>query len=117
MKVNIASVSKTVLLVLILICVFAPLASAQENEDESQAVPANQLTLFDGGTRVRMDIHRDVSRRLRHLAAIAPRPVGIFHEAQPVRRIPLPVGMSAMQFDEALQTAFVPASPTLSNSF
>jgi len=117
MNLKIASISKIVLLVLILITLSAPLAFSQESENESQAVPANQLPLFDGVPTVRTDIHHDVSLPLRDLAAIAPQPVGIFHEAQPVRRIPLPAGMRAAQLDEALQTGFVPASPTVSHSF
>jgi hypothetical protein len=117
MKVNIASISKTVLLVLILICLFVPLAFPQENENESRAVPANQLPLFDGVPTVRTSIHHDVSAPLRDLAAFAPQPVGIFHEAQPVRRIPLPAGLNLSQLDPVWQTAFVPATPTVSTSF
>ena len=80
MNLKIASISKIVLLVLILITLSAPLAFSQESENESQAVPANQLPLFDGVPTVRTDIHHDVSLPLRDLAAIAPQPVGIFHE-------------------------------------
>src|SRR5256886_1115986 len=47
MNLKIASISKIVLLVLILITLSAPLAFSQESENESQAVPANQLPLFD----------------------------------------------------------------------
>jgi hypothetical protein len=118
MRVNVASLSKIVLLLLVLICMLVPLGLSQENENESQAVPANQLPIFDGVPRVRLDVHHDVSLPLRDLAAIAPKPVGIFHEAWPVRRIPLPADMNAAtQLDEALQTAFVPATPTVGTSF
>src|SRR5260370_8157003 len=112
MNLKIASISKIVLLVLILITLSAPLAFSQESENESQAVPANQLPLFDGVPTVRTDIHHDVSLPLRALAAIAPQPVGIFHhEAQPLRPIP-PPGMTAPQLHEPFHTPFVPPSPT-----
>src|SRR5664279_3294614 len=75
-----------------------------------------------GPTTVRSDIHRDVSLPLRDLIRNAPPPtIGLApHEAQPVRRIPLPPGLVVLQEDPLRQNAIAPLSPLTpltSNSF
>ena len=121
MAVRIASFSRIVLSVLLCIGLSIPLAWAQNgDEDESTPVPASQLPLLPSGfPTVRMDVHHDVSPALRDLAAIAQEAPALFHEAQPLRRIPLPTGMESqiLAEDPVLQTTFVPAAATTGFSF
>ncbi len=121
MDVRIASFSKIVLSVLILIGLSVPLAFSQSNDHDPEAVPDNQLPLMapGGPPTVRTEMHRDVSPPLRDLAAIAPKPPTLLHEAPPARSIPLPPGMAGrvLAEDSVLQQAFIPATPTVNHSF
>ncbi|HKB98051.1 MAG TPA: hypothetical protein VKD23_04610 [Terriglobales bacterium] len=66
---------------------------------------------------VRRDVHRDVSAPLREMILHAPAPSPQKHEAQPVRRIPLPPGLTQLQEDSVQQRTVVPFTPVVGTSF
>jgi len=89
----------TVLALAMLICLVTPLFA--------------QVT----GMTVRHDVHHDVSPPLRDLIKNAP-PVSLTrHEAEPVRRIPLPPGLTNLPEDPVRQTSVAPLTPIVSQSF
>jgi len=65
---------------------------------------------------VRRDVHRDVSAPLREMILQAPPPSLEKHEAEPVRRIPLPPGLT-QQEDSVQQRTVVPFTPVVGTSF
>jgi hypothetical protein len=65
---------------------------------------------------VRRNVHRDVSAPLREMILHAPPPSLEKHEAEPVRRIPLPPGLT-QQEDSVLQRTVVPFTPVVGTSF
>ena len=70
-----------------------------------------------GPTTVRFDVHRDVSPPLRDLIRNAPPPSLERQEAEPVRRIPLPPGLSQLSEDPIRQRTIVPLTPIVIQSF
>jgi hypothetical protein len=60
---------------------------------------------------IRRQVHHDVSAPLRDLISVAPKPSRIKHEAEPVRRIPLPPGISTLEEDPLRQQTTVPVTP------
>jgi hypothetical protein len=66
---------------------------------------------------VRRDIHRDVSAPLSEMILHAPPPSLVRHEAQPVRRIPLPPGLAQLEEDSVRQRTVVPFTPVVGTSF
>ena len=66
---------------------------------------------------VRRDVHRDVSAPLREMILHAPPPSLEKHEAQPVRRIPLPPGLTQLEEDSVRQRTVVPFTPVVGASF
>jgi hypothetical protein len=66
---------------------------------------------------VRRDVHRDVSAPLREMILHAPPPSLEKHEAEPVRRIPLPPGLIQLQEDPVRQRTVVPFTPVVGTSF
>src|SRR5262245_36080878 len=75
------------------------------------------LSAQTGPTTVRRDIHHDVSPPLRDMIRTAPPASPIRQEAEPVRRIPLPPGLSILPEDPIRQNAIAPLSPIVSQSF
>ena len=73
--------------------------------------------MAQGPTTVRHDIHHDVSLPLRDMIAVAPPPSLARHEAEPMRRIPLPPGLTALAEDPVRQTSIAPLTPLVSSSF
>ena len=66
---------------------------------------------------VRREVHRDVSPPLREMIKVTPRPSRIKHEAEPVRRIPLPPGLSVLEEDPIRQQTAAPFTPVVGTSF
>jgi hypothetical protein len=66
---------------------------------------------------VRRDVHRDVSPPLREMTLQAPPPSLEKHEAEPVRRIPLPPGLTQLEEDSVQQRTVVPFTPVVGTSF
>src|ERR1700739_894955 len=67
---------------------------------------------------VRSQVHHDVSAPLRDLIRATPHTSLPKHEAEPVRRIPLPPGLSAAAgADPVRQQTVVPLTPIVGNSF
>jgi hypothetical protein len=66
---------------------------------------------------VRRDVHRDVSPPLREMILHAPPPSLEKHEAEPVRRIPLPPGLTQAEEDSVRQRTVVPFTPVVGTSF
>jgi len=66
---------------------------------------------------VRREVHRDVSPPLRDMIKVTPRPTRDKHEAEPVRRIPQPPGLSTLEEDPIRQQTMVPFTPTVGTSF
>src|SRR5664279_4526312 len=66
---------------------------------------------------VRRHIHRDVSAPLSEMILHAPPPSLVRHEAQPVRRIPLPPGLAQLEEDSVRQRTVVPFTPVVGTSF
>src|ERR1700682_3395626 len=66
---------------------------------------------------VRRDVHRDVSPPLREMILHAPPPSLEQHEAEPVRRIPLPPGLTQAEEDSVRQRTVVPFTPVVGTSF
>ena len=66
---------------------------------------------------VRRDVHRDVSPPLREMILHAPPPSLEKHEAEPVRRIPLPPGLTQLEEDSVRQRTVVPFTPVVGTSF
>src|SRR5258708_33532064 len=60
---------------------------------------------------VRRDVHRDVSAPLREMILHAPAPSLQKGEAEPVRRIPFPPGLTQLQEDSARQRTVAPLAP------
>ena len=75
------------------------------------------LTAQTGPTTVRRDVHHDVSPPLRDLIKAAPPASLVRHEAEPMRRIPLPPGLSTLAEDPVRQTTIAPLTPIVSQSF
>ncbi|HZQ70072.1 MAG TPA: choice-of-anchor D domain-containing protein [Terriglobales bacterium] len=73
--------------------------------------------MAQGPTTVRHDIHHDVSLPLRDMIAAAPPPSLARREAEPMRRIPLPPGLSQLAEDPVRQTSIAPLTPLVSTSF
>ena len=70
-----------------------------------------------GPTTVRRDVHHDVSPPLRDMIKAAPPASLVRHEAEPMRRIPLPPGLSTLAEDPVRQTTIAPLTPIVSQSF
>src|SRR5712671_5905441 len=71
-----------------------------------------------GPTTIRRDVHHDVSPPLREMIKYAPPPSLVRKEVEPLKRIPLPPGLSQLQEDPVRQTATVPLpTPPVSQSF
>jgi hypothetical protein len=66
---------------------------------------------------VRREVHRDVSPPLREMIKVTPRPSRVKHEAEPVRRIPLPPGLSVLEEDPIRQQTAAPFTPVVGTSF
>ena len=66
---------------------------------------------------VRRDVHRDLSPPLRDMIKAAPQPSLVRHEAEPLRRIPLPPGLAPLEEDPVRQNSVVPFTPVVGNSF
>src|SRR5712664_2995051 len=66
---------------------------------------------------VRREVHRDVSPPLREMIKVTPRPSRVKHEAEPVRRIPLPPGLSILEEDPIRQQTAAPFTPVVGASF
>jgi hypothetical protein len=66
---------------------------------------------------VRQQVHHDVSAPLRDMIKAAPLPVLVKHEAEPVRRIPLPLGLTQLAEDPVRQQTVVPFTPVVGTSF
>src|SRR3981081_1785619 len=66
---------------------------------------------------VRRKVHHDVSAPLREMILHAPPPSLEKHEAEPVRRIPLPPGLTELQEDPVRQRTVVPLTPGVGISF
>ena len=66
---------------------------------------------------VRRDVHRDVSAPLTEMILHAPPPSLVKHEAEPVRRIPLPPGLTQLEEDSVRQRTIVPFTPVVGTSF
>src|SRR4030081_1289496 len=63
------------------------------------------------------NVHHDVSPPLREMILHAPPPSLEKHEAEPVRRIPLPPGLTELQEDPVRQRTVVPFTPAVGISF
>ncbi len=74
-------------------------------------------TVQRGPTTVRQDVHHDVSPPLRELIKNAPPPVLQEQEAEPVRRIPLPPGLSELPEDPIRQRTVLPSTAIVGLSF
>ncbi|MCU1299995.1 MAG: hypothetical protein JWQ87_279 [Candidatus Sulfotelmatobacter sp.] len=71
-----------------------------------------------GPTTVRRDVHHDVSRPLSEMIKNAPPPSLVRREVEPLKRIPLPPGLSQLQEDPVVQTSTIPLpTPPVSQSF
>src|SRR5712675_1705485 len=71
-----------------------------------------------GPTTIRRDLHHDVSPPLREMIKYAPPPSLVRKEVEPLKRIPLPPGLSQLSEDPVRQTATVPLpTPPVSQSF
>jgi hypothetical protein len=71
-----------------------------------------------GPTTIRRDLHHDVSPPLRDMIKNAPPPSLVLREVEPLKRIPLPPGLSRVQEDPVVQTTTVPPpTPPVSQSF
>src|ERR1039457_3815672 len=66
---------------------------------------------------VRRDVHRDVSAPLSEMILHPPPPSLVRHEAEPVRRIPLPAGLTPLEEDPIRQSTMVPFTPVVGTSF
>jgi hypothetical protein len=66
---------------------------------------------------VRREVHRDVSPPLREMIKVTPRPSRVKQEAEPVRRIPLPPGLSVLEEDPIRQQTAAPFTPVVGTSF
>ena len=66
---------------------------------------------------VRHEVHHDVSLPLREMIKSAPKLAASKHEAEPVRRIPLPPGLAPLAEDPVLQRTVGPNTPTVGISF
>ena len=66
---------------------------------------------------VRYDTHRDLSAPLSEMIKTAPPPSLVKHEAEPLRRIPLPAGMTQLEEDPVRQHVTGPLTPVVGTSF
>ncbi len=66
---------------------------------------------------VRREVSRDVSPPLREMIKLMPPPSLVMREAEPVRRIPLPPGLSTQGEDPIRQQTMVPFTPIVGTSF
>jgi hypothetical protein len=77
-----------------------------------------QSTAQSGPTTIRRDIHHDVSPPLSEMIKYAPPPSLVRKEVEPLKRIPLPPGLSRIQEDPVVQTSTVPLpTPPITQSF
>src|SRR6266851_5004697 len=71
-----------------------------------------------GPTTIRRDVHHDVSPPLREMIKYAPPPSLVRKEVEPLKRIPLPPGLSQLEEDPVRQTTTIPLpTPPVSQSF
>ncbi len=71
-----------------------------------------------GPTTIRRDMHHDVSPPLREMIKYAPPPSLVRKEVEPLKRIPLPPGLSQLEEDPVRQTTTIPLpTPPVSQSF
>src|SRR5882762_5202774 len=75
------------------------------------------LGLAQSRMTVRRNVHHDVSAPLREMILHAPPPSLEKHEAEPVRRIPLPPGLTQIEEDSVRQRTVVPFTPVVGTSF
>jgi len=66
---------------------------------------------------VRYDTHRDLSAPLSEMIKNAPPPSLVKHEAEPLKRIPLPPGMTQLEEDPVRQHVIGPLTPVVGTSF
>ena len=79
---------------------------------------AASAQVMQGPTTIRQSVHNDLSLPLRVLAQQAPSPGSTINEAEPVKRVPLPPGLTALAEDPVRQMlAPVTASPSVGLSF
>jgi hypothetical protein len=77
-----------------------------------------QSTAQTGPTTIRRDVHHDVSPPLSEMLKYAPPPSLVRKEVEPLKRIPLPPGLSHIQEDPVVQTSTIPLpTPPISQSF
>ena len=69
------------------------------------------------GPTVRRDMHHDVSPPLRDMIRNAPPPSLVKEESEPLRRIPLPEGLSQLEEDPLRQMTTAGTTPVVSLSF
>jgi hypothetical protein len=75
------------------------------------------LALGQDGPTVRRDVHHDTSLPLSVMIRNAPPVSSVVHEAEPLRRIPLPPGLNQNGEDPVLQHTTVPGTPSVGLSF
>jgi len=78
------------------------------------------VSLFaqSGPTTIRSDFHHDVSQPLSEMIKHAPAPSHVRRPAEPLKRIPLPLGLMQQQEDPVIQVATVlPPTPPVTQSF
>jgi hypothetical protein len=77
-----------------------------------------QSAAQSGPTTIRRDVHHDVSPPLSEMIKYAPPPSLVRKEVEPLKRIPLPPGLSHIQEDPVVQTSTIPLpTPPISQSF
>ena len=74
---------------------------------------------LQGPTTIRQNVHNDVSLPLSVLAKTAPPPETALQEIEPMKRIPLPLGLAPLLEEDPLRQSSVPAaaSPAVGMSF
>jgi hypothetical protein len=75
------------------------------------------LALGQNGPTVRRDVHHDTSLPLSVMIKNAPPVSSVVHEAEPLRRIPLPPGLNQNGEDPVLQHTTIPGTPSVGLSF
>jgi hypothetical protein len=77
-----------------------------------------QSAAQSGPTTIRRDVHHDVSPPLSEMIKYAPPPSLVRKEVEPLKRIPLPPGLSRLEEDPVRQTTTIPLpTPPISQSF
>jgi len=74
-------------------------------------------SLAQSGMTVRRQVHHDVSAPLSEMMKTAPAASSVRHEAEPMRRIPLPPGLDQNVQDSVIQQTVSPSTPTTGLSF